>query len=93
MYSINQLSERLSKHFYEEDKRQHFSYSFVLVLLAAIWMDLLWAVFVVLIIGLLKEVWDHFWGSGFCWIDMVANFLGIIAAAPLVVLGTKLLVT
>ncbi|MBV0932315.1 hypothetical protein [Marinobacterium weihaiense] len=75
-------SRRFWRHYREEDKRQHFGYSFVLLLLAAPWVPLAAAVTLVLLIGLLKEIWDHFWGSGFCWIDMAANVLGIIGALP-----------
>lgn len=80
------LSLRFWRHYGEEDKRQHFGYSFVLLLLAAPWMSLAVAIIFVLLIGLLKEVWDHFWGSGFCWIDMAANVFGIIVAMPVAML-------
>lgn len=82
MHFLNQLSARLLQHYHEEDKRQHFAYSFVMLLLAAVWFNLWGAALLVLLIGLVKEVWDHFWGSGFCWIDMAANVLGIIGALP-----------
>lgn len=84
MHALSQISERLLRHYHEEDKRQHFTYSFVLLLMSAFWLNLWAAVSVVLLIGLVKEVWDHFWGSGFCWIDMAANVLGIIGAVPCV---------
>jgi hypothetical protein len=25
---------------------------------------------------LVKECWDHFYGSGFCWFDMTGNLIG-----------------
>lgn len=65
----------------EYDKRQHFFYSLALVLAAAFLAPFWLAVVSVFVIGLGKECWDHFWGSGFCWIDMVANALGIVAGA------------
>lgn len=80
------FSRRFWRHYGEEDKRQHFGYSFVLLLLAAPWMSLVVAIIFVLLIGLLKEVWDLFWGSGFCWIDMAANVFGIIVAMPVAML-------
>lgn len=91
MHSLGSLSERLIRHYHEEDKRQHFGYSFVLLLLAALWLNLWSAVSLVLLIGLVKEVWDHFWGSGFCWIDMAANVLGILVALPCVWLFAAIL--
>ncbi|PSL14123.1 hypothetical protein CLV44_10959 [Marinobacterium halophilum] len=78
------LSRRVLLHCREEDKRQHFGYSFVLMLLAAPWFSLWAAVVVVLVIGLFKEIWDHYWGTGFCWIDMTANVFGILVATPCV---------
>ena len=84
MHALSQISERLLRHYHEEDKRQHFTYSFVLLLMSAFWLNLWAAVSVVLLIGLVKEVWDHFWGSGFCWLDMAANVLGILGAVPCV---------
>ena len=37
----------------------------------------------VFLIGLAKECWDHFYGSGFCWFDMMGNLIGIAAALAL----------
>lgn len=74
-------------HYHEYDKRQHFAYSFVIMLAVGLWLNVWPSVFCVLLIGLAKEVWDHFWGSGFCWIDMIANLLGILAAVPIVLAG------
>jgi uncharacterized protein YfiM (DUF2279 family) len=36
------------------------------------------------LIGLAKECWDHYWGSGFCWLDMLANTMGIAAGSVIV---------
>lgn len=91
MQSLSQISERFLQHYHEEDKRQHFGYSFVLLLLAALWLNLWSAASLVLLIGLVKEVWDHYWGSGFCWIDMAANVLGILVALPCVWLFAAIL--
>jgi len=89
MSVLARFSRRFLIHYHEEDKRQHFGYSFVLMLLAAPWLSLWAAIAVVLLIGLLKEVWDHFWGSGFCWIDMTANVFGILSAAPCIWLTSR----
>ncbi len=34
------------------------------------------AFFLVLLVGLLKECWDHYYGSGFCLYDVSANLAG-----------------
>jgi len=61
----------------QEDKRQHFLYSFFLLLLFIVLVPAYWAAVIVFLIGLGKEVWDHYYGSGFCWFDMQANLMGI----------------
>ena len=78
------IGQRCLLHSREYDKRQHFSYSFVLMLLFAFFTGLIGAFIAVALIGLAKEVWDHFYGSGFCWIDMAANSLGMGVAAAFV---------
>ena len=69
-------------HFFEKmweyDKRQHFCYSLAILLLLLFLLSWPVALISTVIIGLLKEIWDHYWGSGFCWYDMAANGLGII---------------
>lgn len=64
----------------EEDKQLHFKWSFWLT----IWGLLLWppslAMSLVLIIGLLKELWDERYGSGFCSADFLFNLGGIAFA-------------
>lgn len=67
----------------EYDKRQHFFYSLVLMLVAALPFQIWFAALVVGLIGLAKECWDHYWGSGFCWLDMLANTMGIAAGSIL----------
>lgn len=61
----------------QEDKRQHFLYSFFFLLLFMVFLPAPWAVLSAFMVGLGKEVWDHFHGSGFCWFDMQANLMGI----------------
>ncbi|MFT5578411.1 MAG: hypothetical protein ACI9WS_001165 [Paraglaciecola psychrophila] len=63
----------------EEDKRKHSIYSFfILVMLSAVF-GLTVSVVLTALIGLGKEIWDHYYGSGFCWRDMAANGIGITA--------------
>lgn len=60
----------------EDDKRKHIAWSFWLTLLALYFMPALQAFILVFLIGLAKECWDHFYGSGFCLFDMTGNLLG-----------------
>lgn len=69
----------------QEDKRLHFWYSFGIQLLAMLLVGWPGALVLTLLIGLGKEIWDHFYGSGFCWWDMVANCFGI--ATALIIFG------
>jgi len=73
----------LIKHSQEYDKRQHFFYSLALMLVATLVLQIWGAALVVVLIGLAKECWDHYWGSGFCWLDMLANTMGIAAGSIL----------
>lgn len=63
----------------EEDKQKHFWLSFALVAMFYPWVNLAWAALMVLLLGLLKELVDHRFGTGFCWYDMGANGLGLSA--------------
>lgn len=62
----------------EEDKRKHIAWSFGLMLLAMPFMPTAQAIALVFLIGLAKECWDQFYGSGFCLFDMLGNALGIV---------------
>lgn len=61
----------------QEDKQKHFIVSLLLVLFFSFFLNIWSSVIVSTMIGLLKEVWDEFFGSGFCVKDLVANGLGI----------------
>ena len=74
----------------EEDKRKHFVWSFWLILLALIFMPNVEAFILVFLIGLAKECWDHFYGSGFCLFDMLGNLLGSLAGLSLVVVVSSI---
>ena len=73
----------------EEDKRKHFIWSFWLTLIAACFVSNLGAFVVVFLIGLGKECWDRFYGTGFCLFDIVGNLLGSALAIFLILLGTS----
>ena len=62
----------------EEDKRKHIVWSFWLILVALLFLPVAEAFIAVLMIGLAKECWDHFYGSGFCLFDILGNLLGSI---------------
>ena len=70
--------------FKERDKQQHFWYSFFILLVCSVVLPVTIALAFTFCLGVLKELWDHYCGSGFCWYDMMANFLGMILAWPLV---------
>ncbi|MBY4676797.1 YfiM family protein [Marinobacterium arenosum] len=67
----------------EEDKQQHFWYSFFILLGCSLVVPLPLALATTFLVGLAKEIWDHYRGSGFCWYDMLANLLGMAFAWPL----------
>lgn len=67
----------------EEDKHLHFVWSFGLMIIGRYIWPAPWAFLIVFLIGLLKELWDIRWGSGFCFYDIVANLLGSGAALGL----------
>jgi len=64
----------------ERDKQQHFWLSMVIVLLALFIVGFGPAVLISASAGLAKEIWDHYYGSGFCRYDLLADALGIGAA-------------
>jgi len=91
MRSLKSCCRRLIRHSREYDKRQHFFYSLVLMLAASVFLGAMPAALVVALIGLTKECWDHYWGSGYCWLDMLANLLGIVAGGLLYGMGCVIL--
>jgi uncharacterized protein YfiM (DUF2279 family) len=72
--------------FSEEDKQKHFYYSFFILLAAYCVLSLLWSIVFTLLVGVAKEVWDHYYGSGYCWWDLLANVIGIVAACCLILI-------
>lgn len=63
-----------------EDRLQHIKWSFWLLIAALCLLPAPAALLTVFLIGLVKEVWDARYGSGFCMYDMLGNGLGMVAA-------------
>jgi len=61
----------------QKDKQQHFIVCFLLTTLLLMSSGPGLTFLTVSAIGLGKELWDHRYGSGFCWFDMLANGLGM----------------
>ena len=83
MESLSRFLSAVLAKMREEDKRKHIAWSFWLILLALAFMPIAKAFFLVFLIGLAKECWDHFYGSGFCLYDMMGNLLGIFLGLAL----------
>jgi hypothetical protein len=83
LYSLRHFFVALTFKLLEEDKIKHMAWSFCLTLMALAVLSPVLAFGAVFLIGLAKECWDHFYGSGFCWFDMMGNLIGIAAALAL----------
>jgi hypothetical protein len=83
LYSLRHFLVALPFKLREEDKIKHMAWSFCLTLMALAVLSPVLAFGAVFLIGLAKECWDHFYGSGFCWFDIVGNLIGIAAALAL----------
>ena len=81
---LQEIVRHLQERMREEDKQQHFLYSLGILLLSYCVFSLAFSLVVTLLIGLGKEIWDHYYGSGFCWWDLLANVLGIFAGLLLI---------
>jgi hypothetical protein len=79
--AMRDIMIELSRKFFEEDKQKHFYYSFFILLAAYCVLSLLWSIVFTTLVGVAKEIWDHYYGSGFCWWDLLANAIGMLAAA------------
>ena len=61
----------------QRDKQKHFKVCLGLGLVLLPVMGLLNSIILISLIGLTKEAFDHFYGSGFCWYDLQANMAGL----------------
>ena len=64
----------------QQDKQQHYAVCFLLTLVSLPSLGVILATLLTFTVGLSKEIWDKYYGSGFCWYDMLANFLGWLSA-------------
>ena len=62
----------------QRDKQKHFKVCLGLGLVLLPVMGLLNSIILISLIGLTKEAFDHFYGSGFCWYDLQANMAGLL---------------
>ncbi len=67
----------------QQDKQKHFIICMILSLGTLPFFSLIISMILVMSIGLAKEIWDHYYGSGFCWFDMQANVLGALVGMSL----------
>lgn len=66
----------------QPDKQQHIACSFAIYLMVLAVAPISVAILLTLIIGLIKEVWDKYFGTGFCYYDLLSNCIGIGLAIP-----------
>ena len=71
----------------QQDKILHFLVSFSLVIFFGLIVGLFWGTIITFIIGILKEIYDHYFGTGFSWGDILSNLIGIIIGIVLLVIG------
>lgn len=71
--------ERIKVMRHEHDKKQHFFASFILILILMPFVGWFPSLLITTLIGFSKEFWDAFYGSGFCWYDILANCFGKLA--------------
>lgn len=68
---------------WEPDKLQHILICLILVQGLSSVMSLVASIAVTFAVGLGKELWDHFYGAGFSWGDIIANIAGIVIGVAL----------
>jgi hypothetical protein len=80
-FSIYQFFLNLPHKLREEDKIKHIYWSFFMLLFALLFVSMPQAMGVVMLLGLVKEIWDEYYGSGFCLFDMTGNLMGCMGGA------------
>jgi hypothetical protein len=66
----------------QPDKRQHVACSFVIYIALSVIAPVTVALALTLLVGLVKEVWDKYFGTGFCYYDLLSNCVGVGLAVP-----------
>ena len=84
MPTIKIMLKQLFSHAWREDKYLHLLWSFWITVFARTLWPESWVFLFVMTIGLLKEVWDAKFGSGFSFLDLVANLFGCLLALYLI---------
>ena len=64
----------------QDDKQKHIYICFLLAIATLPYLGVWFSALLTLSIGLSKECWDKYYGSGFCWYDMLANAAGWLLA-------------
>jgi hypothetical protein len=64
----------------EEDKSQHMIVAYMGVVALQFYLPIYQSVIALLVAGFIKELWDLWMGTGFCWYDITANTLGVAFA-------------
>ena len=67
----------------QRDKQQHLKICLGLGLFFLPVIGLFGSIILVSSIGFVKEVYDHYCGSGFCWYDIQANMIGLLMSIPI----------
>ena len=78
-YFLRQFFMALPFKLREEDKIKHIAWRFCLTLGALAFLSPVLAFGAVFLLGLAKEWWDKYYGSGFCFYDITGNLIGILA--------------
>ena len=66
----------------QPDKRQHVACSFAIYLSLSVIAPVGVALALTMLVGLAKEVWDEYFGTGFCYYDLLSNCVGVCLAVP-----------
>ncbi|MGB1237943.1 MAG: hypothetical protein ACPG4U_07005 [Pseudomonadales bacterium] len=78
---LRALASKITWHkFTQQDKILHFKYSALILLALMLVFPLEAALLMTFLVGVAKEYWDYYYGSGFCFYDLFANVVGMGAA-------------
>lgn len=69
-----------------DDKLLHFSFSCIILVGLSLFFSIITSILITILIGILKEVYDKYFGSGFDINDIWANLVGILFGTILLLL-------